>query len=375
MKNKLFNWFKHTEYGKHLSECYNGYHKSSDNIYHEEQTVLEHIEMVMDKVERFFRKDKNYIDLLVGAMLHDIGKIYARKENDEKQIVHFYNHEHIGFYHASQVLSDLCKSEEFNIVFKDKRDFIEIDGYELNRLNVLKIVSFHDIYKYNSKEILNKYRWISILLLKFGICDNHGRISNYKRSYNHQFISDIKSVNNRIWPNMDPDLDNRRELIFVIGLPRSGKSTYCKQNFKENEILNRDYFIENNPFVNIDYNSNWAYLVKNNLQKEIDKLYDKRFLEMIRDENISKVVIDKVNLNKSSRSKLLSGNVSNFNKEDREKLKNMKKVAVIMTTPYEECVSRGMNKSDKCIDRYVMDDFVSKSCIPDYSEFDRIIYY
>lgn len=370
MKDKLFNWFKNTHYGILLKECYNSFDHTDTNIYHREITVLDHIEMVMNVVERKFKKDHDYINLLVGAMLHDIGKIYARREDNEKELVYFYNHEHIGFYHASQVLEDLSNSDIFDIKeSKDKR-YIKIDSYNLDKDKVLKIVCFHDIYKYTAKDVVIKHLSDSVLLLKFSMCDNYGRISEQKRNYGHDYISDIK-LSNRI---LIEKRKHSKELIFIIGLPGSGKSTYIEKYLKNSHLLCRDYFIKNNPFVSGTYTENWNYLTTNDLQKEIDKMYNSRFLDLLRDDNVDSIVIDKVNLNKKSRTKYLTGNLEGFKKSDKEILNNIKKKAIILTTPYNICVERNENREEKKINEKTLNNFIQNSCIPDYLEFDEILF-
>lgn len=92
-------------YTDDLYKCLNGT-ENTPNKYHLEPNVGVHTEMVMAKVTELYKNNSDYKILLLGAALHDIGKIITRtpaKNNPEK--IHFINHENAGVFFCSRCLT------------------------------------------------------------------------------------------------------------------------------------------------------------------------------------------------------------------------------------------------------------------------------
>lgn len=66
----------------------------NQNNPHHNEDLLEHCETVFAELS----KRSNNINLLQASMLHDVGKLYTQK-TDENGISHYYQHENVGAYY------------------------------------------------------------------------------------------------------------------------------------------------------------------------------------------------------------------------------------------------------------------------------------
>ena len=118
----------------------------------------------------------------------------------------------------------------------------------------------------------------------------------------------------------------KNKLYIMVGCPGSGKSTYAKKHFPHALYVSRDEIRFDLVAENEEYFS-----------KE-----DEVFIEFINTINIglamgNDVVADATHLNSRSRNKLLKN-------LDPYLIRNIEIIAVIMTTPLNECIKRNENR-------------------------------
>lgn len=316
--------------------------KNFKNKYHEEESVYDHIMMVYDEVQKRFANDNDRFVLSMGALLHDIGKIEARVENQDIQKTTFYNHEMLGFYPAIEKI----------IFYKMTRDG-SLDNETLTK--ILKIVLFHDIYKYDIETLKTKFTYDDLILLaKFSLCDSAGRITSTPK--NVDMLDDILKMEQYDNNHYNEDKPN---IIFPIGLPCSGKSTDSAHltNFV---ILSRDELVmKRDPQGN--YNEIFKGLTQEE-HKQIDDEFDNLYLKAV--QKRQNIFVDRTNTSKKGRNKLLNRS-STIKKE-------YNRVAWIYCVPMFELMNRNKNRVNKTIDLSVFEMFKKSLNIPDLTQFDKI---
>lgn len=329
-------------YSEMLQNCLNGT-ETHNNPYHLEKTVLEHTIMVLNKVEFLYKNDKDYKVLMFGAALHDLGKIFTREvvEKDDGSVkVRFINHENVGVYYACDVLYNFNLSEE------------EI-------VKIIKIVAYHDIYKYDINKLKNKFTYDDLqLLCKFSICDSLGRITNTPKD------TEIYKQINSLEPYSKDDIDTTKPTVtMLIGVPGVGKSTFCS---KYDNIVSRDDILMEygkRKYNLQTYSDIWNVLSDED-QKEIDKLFNIKLNKLL--QKGKDIVIDKTNTSMKSRKSLLNSS---------KLFKNYNKVAIVFLCPYNTILERVEKRyldTGKNIFKEVINKFIKYMSLPTLEEFDKI---
>jgi putative nucleotidyltransferase with HDIG domain len=239
MKDIFQKWFieNHTDLMMEMTEVFHGYGNGAiDNPWHLEGSIWEHTKMVMNQAQRYFEGD--YI-LMFSALLHDIGKVKTYEDFQDKSGTYkrsFKNHEAVSVFMASDILNST------NLF--DLRDF--------EKEQILKIIGLHGrLYDFigNPDRIQSTAKMFENdsctleYLRKFYICDHSGRITYPELEKSNpeevnkwfkdvlEFIAMQKYDGTKIIPD--------KEITVLVGLPRSGKSTYCK-TLKDVEVISRD---------------------------------------------------------------------------------------------------------------------------------------
>lgn len=396
--DRIIEWFINTDYAKEMDNCLNGLDENTPNPYHQERSVLDHSLMVASEAIKHWRDDKNFYIYFLAGLVHDIGKIRARsvekrrKDSDELMCI-FRNHENMGLYFAAEVLINFWKTDMAR----------EISFNYKNYCDILKLVVYHDIYKYEPEEAFEMYGDFAKKIAKFSICDTRGRLmdeprdlSKYESIINNESIDDTEEENIFRFSN-----SNLYNIGFLVGLPSSGKSSLVKIASINTNIISRDRIIED-----LDY-----YLSLENIKKIInksilDKLleistkyekYGERFEELHFKNNYGKyideifmhlyhkeilscdsnIIIDKTNLSKKGRKKLLTFNTkNNVNVSNRVLESNFKKYdkyAYVIVRPYSSIIKSDIRRGRKA-GKYVIDNFLANSNIPNKKEFADVFY-
>lgn len=168
INEKVYRSFKNwnPELIQKMEDTSHNYDEENLNPWHLEGSIWNHTVLVMNKAEEY-SKWKTFEDaeiLMYAAILHDVGKLYTRKEMHEKKRVSFFNHEAFSIQPAIDFMTYMNKDNEF----------IE---------TVIKIISLHmKAHKAESKEdlyvLVDGDEELLELMIIFNKCDGEGRISS-----------------------------------------------------------------------------------------------------------------------------------------------------------------------------------------------------
>lgn len=320
------------------------------NPYHLEGSVWKHTEMVMDALE-----DKD-VNNMVAALLHDVGKIYTREKIDDR--VWFKQHQSRGTFEAIDILIDMEKYFE----------------YSLNKINILNIINLHHLFfdhlkngkniDEDSIEILVKklygfgYKFF-LNLKNVCIADIHGRQSKYGQLDTEELII---RTHDKLYEFFDKkqytEKNNSPQVIFLIGLPYSGKTTFIKKYLlnKNYVYISRDDLITN-VYPDIPYHEAFAKVN----HEEINNQFQQNLVETVRKR--SNFIIDMTNLSRKSRRQKLSYIPNQY-----------KKIAIVNYVGKKELKRRMEERSDKIIGMEALDTMINSFTVPLFDEFDEIQY-
>tara|TARA_R100000951_G_scaffold114595_1_gene119875 strand:+ start:544 stop:1596 length:1053 start_codon:yes stop_codon:yes gene_type:complete len=340
----LVKWFQ-LKYPKIVKEMHNSSHHYKDgeilNPYHLEGDVWTHNMMVMLEANRLKDKcDSNeFAHVLVAALLHDIGKPLARKKSKDKERVHFWGHEPLSAILSPHIIDAII------------RDF----KVKLNKRLIIECIAMHtDVYNIPREKLearLISNRPLARLLSLLSDCDYAGRFFDMGERNMEMIVP--KMLEQTKLPE--------KEVICMIGLPCSGKSTYIKQLLEDNEnlkVLSRDDIVmELAKSKGIeDYNTAFKEVD----QKEVDKLFQRRRNMYI--QNSYSVIIDMTNMGRKSRRKNMHG------------FKDYAKTACVVMTSLENIHKRNEAREGKTIPDKVFERMSTSFQPPLYDEFDDIFW-
>ena len=151
-----------------------------------------------------------------------------------------------------------------------------------------------------------------------------------------------------------------KELIFLVGLQASGKSTYVNKYLKEYEIISNDYYTEMYAKKkNMTYTEAWNEM---DYDKDIKYKSMKQFNKAVKAGK--NIVIDNTNMTKKSRQYYID-NIP----------KNYKKIAILFKIPEKELKKRLEKRgkeTGKVIPWKVIENMKAKYEPPKKGEFDEI---
>lgn len=298
-RDSLVVWFINNEQKKY-EEMLNSNHAVDifqPNIFHAEGTVWTHTMMVMTWIEakkgNLFNKD--YIILITACLLHDTGKPNCEETmpaSDTKPIRNsFKGHEGVSSFFAVGVLKKL--KAEFPEIYTD--EIIE---------KIIKVISLHGTYIDETSDIY-------FLRNEFRIADkcgavrivNEGIFAQYEK---RKFLKPTK-------------LEDGKNLIVLVGLPNSGKSTLRNSITLNSKIkvISRDDLLED--FYKEKFGCTDTYNVMYNVLHNDDALikeFTNRFEELLLNsaKTESDILIDMTQLSLSSRRKMIN-HFPKFNKK------------------------------------------------------------
>jgi len=321
------------------------------NPYHEEGSVWLHTEMVIEALE-----DKDDLDVLVAALLHDIGKVYVRDVKDGK--VRFFGHAGVSTFHAIDIVEDIKQNLE---------GFSGIDVAQ-----ILNMINIHDIFFINktglsAKDLANKLSGYGshfvCKLIKLASADNLGRICKNRvdeLDFNEysQEVLDRVLMSDLIKKYNDSDYRKFKEnvAILAVGLPYSGKSTWIQKmhNSSDYVVISRDDIIMS--LANGEsYNKAWSKVD----QQKVNRLLDLNLRSAV---NYNKnLIVDMTNMSPKSRRGRLSIINSSYAKH-----------AWVFYIGMNELKRRMNVREDKVISEDVIFGMMKQFTIPMFDEFDSI---
>jgi len=350
---KLINIIElfYKEYFDKLNTCYH-YKDDVLNQYHIENTVWTHTFMVLNyyikKHNIDLNDDINEINLyhkinFLALLLHDIGKPFTRKKHPKNpNRVIFSQHENFSTILALDFLKKIGIEKE-NIVY------------------ISWLINYHGIFmNYSIKKIERLFKFNKVLLeniISFSKFDRMGSLSldNKIKDYYLEFDFDNFINESKIKYNKKD-----KEIVILIGLPGSGKSTFYNKYFKDKnyKLISRDELLieyGREKYNTNNYNEIWKKLSQEE-HRMIDGLLIKKFTEYKKkNENI---VIDLTNVSMKTRKKWFSGK------------KYFYRMFVFLKT-INECIENNKKRKndDKDLDLNVIYKFAKKFQMPLYNEF------
>lgn len=346
----LLNRLKSTDHGMRPAQYFTISTKTL-NPYHLEGDVLTHTLMVYSHISKLARPLEFY---QMSAMLHDIGKIDTRaviEKDNGKKVVRFANHEGLSFLLASDILKAYSKHVYNEIaekeikaclfaianhgVFKDNQNMLDYD-YAQNALRPFDKLSLDMLSELITADRKGRLMKADV---KFKDIDVVGHILDAE----HIAPLDIKETY------------HKKEMVMMIGLPRSGKSTYIKTHLGDYYQISRDALIMESCPTAQTYAEAWNSVD----QKEIDEKLMKEAQSAFKTED--KIVIDMTNMSKKSRKKWLTLAKRNafFTK------------AYVMGTDVDTCVDRSVSPT-KPIPEEVIWNMAKRFTFPLGDEFDFV---
>ena len=328
---------------------------------HLEGDVFTHTEMVFKAGQRI--SDRR--TLVASTILHDIGKPECRgyeNKNNPSQVT-FYGH---GFYSTIKSIPYLKKY----LGFLPYQKSINTDSIQ-DFLTILYAINYHMILMTN-KNIQNFSQfdnyfgfgnWVYQYMYSLYKADNLGRITHYvdqQTRFPNWMLNEPKNSFGYFGDiNIDNPLqftisngkynENKSDVIFAIGVPGSGKTTwinnYCSHlgNISRDTILSEMYPSES-------YSKSWN-MANHSL---VDKEYSNRFDKLV--ENKKSLVIDKTNVQRNGREKTIKTLNGEFNN-----------TALVFLTPIDEINTRNNAREDKNLVR-IADGMMKRFMLPTFGE-------
>lgn len=328
-----------------LGTTEHGYLGKEPNSHHLEGTILTHTKMVMEVAETTYPGN---INILVTAMLHDIGKPYVYEDIEKSHRRRFACHEALSTFMAKPILQYLA-------------NVIDIDQ-EL----ILKVIALHgSLYNYfedsripanNHQKIADKFGNDLTLLeavANFYYCDHTGRTQESPGDISG-IMKDFKAIATLL---VEPNEPISPAITVLVGPPRVGKSTWVTNHAFDTTIVSRDALVDSHG-VGSTYSERWK-----SLRRDTQTLIDKELLSIFNSAIKAKrdVVVDMTNMSKKSRKKWLT-NARGYYKK-----------AIVFIEPREVLLAR--NTPDKYIPEYVIDNMIKSFVMPMYDEVDYIELY
>lgn len=345
MKNEILKWFEINE-PQFIEDMKNTNHNNSlgdTNPYHAEGDVWTHTLMVFDLIE------DDEIDLIFASLLHDIGKTKTRIEKNDGK-VSFKDHENVSTYYSIDILKKAKKT------FKD-----------LNIIDTLKLIAWHGTLWNHLKSFDDEF--LNTLNLKYGNdidffkklirfveADFYGRILLNEDEYD-QKDSIFNFLYNYIpFDKLKYQKIKDLEVICLIGVSGSGKTTYIEKNKLNYEILSVDKYLEKGKLIYnmIDYDKN-VKKTYNNVLADMKKFISSK----------KNVIIDMTNTSKETRRK----KISNF-----PSTQYTKKAVVFLNGIESIKINLNKRKDIKNIDWNIIENQIKTFELPNYDEFDIIEY-
>lgn len=308
------------------------------NEYHLEDDIWSHTCMVVKLTEMLEAPD----NVIIAALLHDVGKPYARFNNNETKRARFIGHEGVSFFTAVNLALEITKTKK--------------DAEEVLRLIAMHSVIFDHfrdgVNEKSIKKLANKFSTDDTVFFE-NLClhvnaDNEGRFFNDNKSFDEWIAPHF---NSEFFTNFSikKPYCGQPTLYFLIGPQMSGKTEFSKKI--KGVVLSRNEFSK--QYCD-EFKCEQSQLTEED-EKAIEDRYEHAFSELLKTE--ASIILDRPNMNRSTRLKFTS------------KASNYYKKAFIMATDITTLFKRGEEKS---ISRDEIINKCKKFSFPNADEVDEV---
>ncbi|MDF1883213.1 AAA family ATPase [Sulfurimonas sp. SAG-AH-194-C21] len=234
--------------------------------------------------------------VLWAVILHDIGRIFTREQDDETNKVYFYDFEGVSCFVALEIL------KKAKLSLKEQAIVLKIISYQYSIIDYIKYDSptqeeLIDMFAYDEETL----HYLAI----YGECDLWGRkvdeneFKHYKLDRIKSFIIFMKKTKKK-----NQESHNKKNVLYLlVGPPCSRKSTWLKSKKDNFLVLSRDSSMD---FIGRKYNKNTfnevyeLTKIDESVKKEVSQHYHEVASLVKKSKNID-VVIDNPNLKKRHR--------------------------------------------------------------------------
>ena len=284
------------------SSDHNEYSKNIFSEWHMEGDVWTHTMMVFSQMKTVIENDPalhlRKRELLITALLHDIGKPLARQVQEEKGKVTFYGHDSISTFLAVDIIDKI----DPDITLDQKIFILRLINYHQLLFNITNNIKSHAIRKFADKfsgpadaELLAH---VDIMRR----CDYAGNLSINDDNINYPVIEQIINETAEKPALSDNVNGNTPTAYILVGLPGSGKSTYIADKLDSNiTVVSRDNIIMKHAKL-YEYNYTQAFHACD--QKVVDRMFNEEFDDAIKAK--TDIVIDRTNLTHKGRMKFIT---------------------------------------------------------------------
>jgi len=348
MHTKILEAFYHNfpDLIREMKNSNHHYDNENLNPYHLEGDVWTHTMMVYSQAVQ----SNACIEVLLAALLHDIGKPRARRVKDETKRCQFFGHEGLSFYKAIDVLNHPCY-EFLGLLPGTKISILKLVALHSELFNWKNSGDNKDARFRNDQSFLN-------LLAEVVENDYRGRLSldplHPNQTWKHIITSDFLDIKQK-------PQDDQKTITLLIGAPCSGKSTYYNSYKMQGTRISRDDIVLELGAQNT-YNECWDVVD----QQEVDHNLMVRYQTALR--SGEDIIIDMTNMSKKSRRKWLN--------DSKLKKRGYQKKAIVFCTGEQVIIERALNqRNTKNIPVKVIENMMKRFGFPMYDEFDEITQY
>ena len=267
--------------------------------WHLEGSIWTHTMMVVSAMQSTAKHHKNIKELLVAALLHDVGKVYTREVNEEKQKVTFYGHPGFSTFLARDMLNkidpELTEKQQQYILY-----LVNHHQVLFNLTDSMTDKAFQKLVdKFDNEE--GSFLLSDLMLLRDA--DSIGRIATADGALDKGKYNQLEGTLTDNFLNYSQEgptkKDDSPKAVIMVGLPGAGKSSYITEHLANYTLVSRDAQIEHLA-GDMDYNTAFNTVD----QKEVDNLYEQAFSVAIQKKQ--DLVVDKTNLTHNSRMKSIN---------------------------------------------------------------------
>ena len=300
--NNELRLMKNCDHGNILTEKFNPYHLEGD-VWTHTTCAISHLPTIFNT---FNISDDNIKKICsIAVMFHDVGKIYCRKFDPDKNKVMFYNHENYSV----------------NFIINNNKKICDIFNISLDELiQICLIIQAHTIYYQinNPYDIFKYLNYDEQLLKMFTIVVNADQLGRITIDVGNKPFINLDFYNTANFPIESViNYQDNKEIILMVGCPASGKDAWADKLKNKNTLiisydqLRIETYLNFNKGISENTSSNqiyqYAFIYCQNKNIDItQKMIQYIKLNFICNENINKIVIANTNLSPKARRPIVN---------------------------------------------------------------------